>query len=551
LEIIMVWLEIREAQALQEVKSTWSFIREAPDVSNTYRPTFGFRVIKHFTSRHPNGQFLPGMQGVVRNCTGGQAYVEARDLFDAAGNLLKEWIPRSCIEIGTKKYNTWSIDICQVPRISSKLIWKEITLINDPKYKHLALGISTYLQTLAKTKPLSLTDKNLERLGGVDGSKVPWITARVIEGVQQAGLVSVLNNPHFTFDEVFARATINCKDNLAQGVCGIYLRRYIQPNGRDVKKLCSIYVGQSSDFKGRSQWWDAPGPHDEMRDNSDSVIMYAICVVPKIFYDDHKYLIEQLFVSLLETYKEEIVDRGRNVALDDFKDQSHTKNCYDMVNIAAQAAQISGWTGAVLRKSCWQGSYASCDGLNWQSPLAESPAWEASVWIRKDGFMPDMENGGKSVPIANFTRAVPKLMKVINPSIGQASQDRAFVIFHLQSEKKDYQMRISRTLPASTVVDGVDWPAENTFYDLTFEVRTDWKPHPFSWARLPLIGPFMDWDRANSWALSISWKDPSGQNRSKYLHCERPHWKMSETSDGSIQPYAKGIEVSVSRVFLI
>jgi hypothetical protein len=540
----MVWLEIREAKALEHsaIISLWRGVREAPDLSHVRRPTYGFRVTKPFTSKLPNGRFMPGMQGEVLHCSGNQAYVEVRDLFNAAGKPLKDWISRECITIGTKKYGTWMIDICQVPRIPSRLTSNELTLLNDPKRRHLALGVSTFLQTLAKTNPLSLTDENLTRLGGKEGDKVAWITVKVIEGITKAGLVSVLNNPLFTADELVASATLDCADISAHGECGIYLRRYIEPNPGGKKKLCSIYVGQSMNLNQRFQRWQLPGQHDELKENSESVVMYALCVLPKLFYDNHKFILEQLFVSLLETYKEQIVNRTRGVKLDDPKDQSHTKNCYDMLNIATQAAKASGWTGAVLRKSFWEGSYAFCDGLNWQSPIAESPAFEPFVWIRTDSFMPDMENGGKSTPIANFTREVPKQMVIIHASEKQTYQGQSFIVLHIKSELKDYQFRVSRVLPANIKM-GEDWPAEDTYFNVVFEVRTDWKPHPYSWARLPLFGPFEDWNRANSWALSINWTDPSGKLRTKYLHCERPFSTMSDTGNGSIQAYARGIEV--------
>jgi hypothetical protein len=541
----MVWLEKADAQALSGHTNVWNQIRDGRKPSELPRPTFGFRVTKPFTSPKLKSRFLPGMQGQVLHCEGSGAYVQVRDLFDADGQPLKDWISRDFIEIGTTVYGTWEIDVCQVPRTSSKLTPKELDLLNDPSCKHLALAISTFLLTLAKTNPEALTSETLDRLGGPSGSKVPWITARVIEGVKQARLLSVLNNPSFTIKELVEKAVLDCSSSTARSKSGFYLRRYIEPNPGKSKKHCSLYIGQAADLNNRYSTW-VQGGHEELKKRSESITMRAICLVQRVFYDDHKYIVEQLFTSLLQTYQGALFDKTRTVDLGDAQGNYHVKHCYDMNKIATAAAKESGWTGGVLRKSFWEGSFATCAGLNYQTPLAEAPKYEQSVWLRTDGYMPDMENAGKSIPISNFTREVPKKMTVVTPSAKSSSQDKFFIVFSLVSDNKDYAMRISRTLSNDPTKDGMDWPAKDTYYNLTFEVRTDWKPHPFSWARLPLVGPFEDWDRANSWALSANWIDPSGQHRSKYLHCERPHKMMNTDSDGSIQAYARGIEVRVS-----
>jgi hypothetical protein len=164
--------------------------------------------------------------------------------------------------------------------------------------------------------------------------------------------------------------------------------------------------------------------------------------------------------------------------------------------------------------------------------------------------MPDPEELGKSIPISNFTREVPKKMKVIPAGKKSASKGAWFIAFDIQSqEKKDYLFRISRVLPKNFSSSGVEWPIPGSTYNITIEVRTDWKPHPFSWARLPLIGPFKDWDRANSWAIAMHWVDKYDQHQTRYLHCENRYEVLNKTSHGSIQPYARGIEVRESHAF--
>jgi hypothetical protein len=540
----MVWLEKGDGPTLSAPTDLWNMIRDGYPLSNLSRPRVGFQVIQHFIS--PKGiRFLPGMQGQVIKREGNGVYVQVVDLFDADGNFLKAWISEKVVDIGTKLYGTWKIDVCNIPRAPSHLTAAELSLLNDPNSKHLALSISTFLKKLVQTKPECLTDDNFQRLGGATGSKIPYITTIVIKGIQKAGLISVLSNRQFTIQGLETAASLDCTDRAARGESGFYFRRYIEPNTDPEtdrsKKACSFYIGQSHDLNARHHGWLQSG-HEELVQRSDHIAMRALCRVDTAFYQDHKYIVEQIFTSLFQTYKPTLLNR--NVDLNDDSATFHQKNCADMDKIATAAANESGWTGALQRESFWKTSYASCTGLNVQTPMAEAPTHDPSVWLRTDGWMPDIDDPTKSIPVSNFRRDKPKKMTVLSASGSAASQDDYFLIFALQSEiNKDYRMRVTKTLSGGLSADGVEWPAAGSFFTVNFEVRTDWKPHPYSWARLPLVGPFEDWDRANSWAMSINWVDLSGKNRTKYVHCERPLMLMNEQSCGSVQPYARGIEV--------
>lgn len=484
------------------------------------------------------------MQGQVLRCDGPRAYVECRDLFDTDKSPLKVWIHRDFIEIGTKAYGTWSIDKCHIARGVTKLTAQEHAVFEDPKCKHLAHGISTFLRTLAKTNPECLTEDSLSRLGGQSGSKVPWITAQIIGGIDKAGLLSALNKTDFTFTDLVNGATINCQNPQASGRSGIYFRSYSEKIPGEAKPKLSLYFGQSLDLYARQQAWKQGG-HEELIQKSTVTNMFCICLTEHVFYDDHKYIIEQAFASLFQTYKRSLINKADSSSLSDNVESFHVKNCSDMTRIAKEAAKAGGWTGAVQRKSFWSNNYSICDGVNYQSPIAEAPKHEPAVWIRTDGWMPDKEDSTKSIPVANFMREAPKKMTLMPPSTGSASKGDFAILFDLQSENKEYRMRISRTLSMEDLKDGLEWPAHGSYYSVTFEVRTDWKPHPYSWARLPLIGPFEDWDRANCWALNMSWTDLKGTPRTRYIHCERPNAMMNTASAGSVQPYARGIEVSL------
>jgi hypothetical protein len=481
---------------------------------------------------------------------GASVRVQVRDLFEPNGDYLEDWIHEDFIEIGTEPYGTFKMDLCNVPRTPSNFTAEEISQLNDPRRKHLARGISTFLKKLAATKPQCLTEDTYKRLGGASGNKVSWITNMVIKGVEKAGLLKVLNDPKFTIQAIRGNSNLNCHNLAAQGETGFYLRIYSKDNPGRSKKHGSIYVGQAKDLHRRCGDWTRPGQkqHAALIAASDNPIeMRAICRLDLAFYQDHKYIVEQIFTSLFQTYKSGIADETVHPKAG--HDTYHIKAYLEMDKIAIVSARESGWTGALQRDSFWKDSFSVCEGLNYQSPISEAPMYEPGVWLESRGWRQDPENLGKSFPISNFTPQVPKKMTIQTPGARSASQNKSFIIFDLKTDykntKKGYTWRTSRVLPKDFSSDGVNWPIEGSFFTVTFEVRRDWKPHPFSWARLPLIGPFQDWDRANSWAMSISWVDASGKDRLKYLHCENPTNRLNKDSNGSIQPYARGIEVRI------
>jgi hypothetical protein len=103
---------------------------------------------------------------------------------------------------------------------------------------------------MAETQPTGLNLDNLDKLGGKSGSKVVWITARVIEGIEKAGLLKVLNNPRFAVKELLANATLNCSSSV-QYRSGFYFRHYVEPIPGQGKKGCSLYIGQSGNINAR------------------------------------------------------------------------------------------------------------------------------------------------------------------------------------------------------------------------------------------------------------------------------------------------------------
>ncbi|KAF2869182.1 hypothetical protein BDV95DRAFT_596840 [Massariosphaeria phaeospora] len=509
------------------------------------RPTFGLRVIKAYQSRIHHRQFLPGMQGLVLGARDDHRYVRVADLFNDNGQPLEDYIRRDHIEIGTKPYGTWQLQLRPIPRAITKLTPNELKLLDNPRYRHLALAISTFLQTLIEAQPDFVPPAIFAALGGERGTNIPWITSTIVQGVERAGLIRTMNNPHFTIKDLYDNATFDCYLQQGRDHGGFYFRRFTLPNPGQLKKHSRLYVGQAKNFENRALRYTLPysGFHGEIIQQSDSIDMRALCLLDKVVYSELRYIVEQVFTSLLETYQSSLRERGIDV--DDGQGSFHVRNCLELEQIAKEAAKMSGWTGAVRRRSFWDGQFASCDGVNYKSPVTESQQYGSVQWLRTDGFQPDPDAPSNAVPISNFLCARPRRATLVDYVDQQRNDCKVLVIFALGTGNKGSgtHFRMVKAFTDASGFDGISWPVEGTFYSVTFEVRRDWKPHPYSWARLPLLGPFEDWDRANSWALLIEWTDSTGQHRSRYHQCERTWNLLDYKSSGSMQGYARGIEM--------
>ncbi|KAF2787293.1 hypothetical protein K505DRAFT_343060 [Melanomma pulvis-pyrius CBS 109.77] len=143
---------------------------------------------------------------------------------------------------------------------------------------------------------------NLDRLGGERGTRVPWMTTIIVESVKTPGLLRTLNDPRFTIEDLVDNAIFNCASHQNRDKPGFYFRRYIEPNPGQPKKGCILYIGQSVDLEGRHRSSTSSWKHGELTASPESIDMRAICIVPLVFYHEHKFIVEQLFSSLFQTY---------------------------------------------------------------------------------------------------------------------------------------------------------------------------------------------------------------------------------------------------------
>ena len=573
----MVWLEsahIAEAFSNPVTKAFFTGTRDGLDPMKFKRPKFGFRIKE--PGRGPHGpEWKLGMQGTVLYCDRGMSYVESLDARTDPDDSrpIQAWIPSSKIEVSNQPYFLWKVDVSSVPRAAGKLTQNEREYLNGEAYRYLATAIGAFLKTLAQNKPQCLSDEDFTTLGNTQASRFPYITSMVIRGINRAGLVSTLNRRDFTINDIITNSKIDCTERRDRRICGWYMRAYVTKKPRG--DILDFYIGQSADLERRGASYTGSNYHNALIKKSNFIAMRAICVVEKDFYDRHKFIVEQTFVSLFQSYRDSLKLRQEseddNVYIENeekdeeeeeeaeeggmkhdhrLREVHHLKNFLELDAIAKAAAKISQWTGAVDRKS-FAPNAVSCHGVNHQSPLVESSVLAISPYLRTDSWMPDPDNNGTAVPVANFLRATPKRATlVVDISKKDTKVLEIFTLLRAEtSTEAKFHLHISKTLTkdeATTNFNDISYPKEGRFFDITFEVRLDWKPHPYSWARLPLVGCFDDWDRANSWALKIGWIDSLGTHRTRYIQSVLNFAPVAdlEKANGAIHGYARGIEVS-------
>jgi hypothetical protein len=282
-----LFLEQKDVEALSYwSKNTWRGIRDGvKSQSDLTRPRFGFRVIKPF-KLDGKSQRLPDMQGVILGCKDEFAYIQTGDLFTTDREPLKDYIHKNAIERGFKHYGSWQVDASFIPRSVSKLSPAELKHFQDPGSKHLASAVMAFLKTLAVNNPTALSKDNLDHLGGESGTNVAFLTSKIVEGVKNAGLLSTLNNPHFTIDGLINNATFDCHSYQDRDKAGIYIRTYHMSISGQSTKHCILYVGQSGDLETRAKYWKKQTAHELVAD-AESVEMHAICLMPKEIYYEY------------------------------------------------------------------------------------------------------------------------------------------------------------------------------------------------------------------------------------------------------------------------
>ncbi|KAG9197184.1 hypothetical protein G6514_002207 [Epicoccum nigrum] len=490
---------------------------------------------------------LPGMQGYVTRHLGTLVEVVVLN-WSYNGEIIQTVLP------------VWGLKFGDVKRPDKEqwVVNYKYEFLTESNLSDLGLG------TIRGPSPgLELSLASFLRLCGKSGSK--WIpddfhalTKKYSLGAMTKILMralgkaaTVLDKSDFTIEDL-KRETRRIRDRKGDKNNVRFIVYWIWYEEED--GTTHLYVGKAIDVDNRLQSYAQslkPGNsnyslyHSQLRLKAKSRHMGVLFDLETADrYAEFAGIAEQVGVSFLETYRPALEALSKKVnsiemicewgdgsegtqSANAIKSRQRAENIEHHLTfkaIAKEAFTQSGYVGAVNRPN-----FGVSKGVNWNSPLPEastSTSFTQALWLQSEVFYLDPDSL-TSYKIVSLAKSKKQVSHWISHDAGTGSKKYPTLIqtWYVGSDQKGTTnplLRIQNTLTVTegddgTTVDDTQWPPEGTPVYTRFEVRLDWKAHPNSWARLPDVGPFGDWERANGWAFSIDWKDQSGKPWSRYL----------------------------------
>lgn len=407
----------------------------------------------------------------------------------------------------------------------------------------LGKSVTLLVQNILDSDPWFIAPADMESLRNIDNARS--IANAVIQGFQKAGLYQTLTkvdengSPSFTINDLRNNAqTID--DAFPNETSGLYFRYY--ETGAEVDWWSPhtkyLYVGQGIDLKACEEQYcsdssssKTQGRHSALVRQAKLCEMRVLCVLPNDV--GVLRLAEQILICLFQTYRHEMFDntqrsQGAKDLVDGIEKGDHievVRHAHYFDCLMNKVGEITGWTGAVKRSD-----FGLSRGANRTSPLGEKEFPSQSLYLRSEYWVMD-ETTDEPIVICSFRRG---RMALFHSQVNETSGASCFSI----------QLSAYPPLVLSAACDAKLLPPEGTPYQVVIEVRNDWSPHPRSYARLAQIGPYENWDRANSFAVCIQWEStPGGKFQTLYLEHGAPNERLHADKPGSFSGYATGIRV--------
>ena len=433
-------------------------------------------------------------------------------------------VPRNILKGGPVQWNTWTVQGHGIDFMNAPRNTKDIDM-----NKQFPRAVRAFLAALEDSK--FSTIESCRKIIGEKGEKIDGVTERIMAGVKDAGLLDILNTPTFTVQDIEQNAALVIGINAKSQRSGIYLRIYTTTTGQVY--VIQTYVGKTKNFSARySSVSSAAGEKHEPKhwklhhSQNVTAVWVALCILDGM-PDAFLHMTEQVFVSLLETYRSDIIAPGKT-SIDKPYLSGFIANASYMSAVAQVARQTSAWPGAAASRPQ---RYGASKGMNLQSPIFEMNM-DRIHFIRQDSYH-QLPSTKDVLQIANFRRAVPRKANWNHLAKSKDMQ----IIAWLNITWTDSDLKTNKWAPVSTETDemvtkGVDVPSRDTLYATVFEVRLDGKPHPMSYMQGPKIPVFVNSDISDSWALRIEWNDPNGVFRSRYIQPTGTHFNYNLPNAG-------------------
>jgi hypothetical protein len=504
---------------------------------HTNQPTqFGFKFIRDFEIPEARARFIRGMTGQLLEVRNGKAKIHIQGVTEYwhKGNWVKNiWVDTSNIERG----EVWKDSIRD---------WKVImNLTGSPINTHMSSAATdTHTSTIGKTifllldafhtSPAPFMGTKLRDFLVRKKYDIGHITTRIVQGMKDANVYDTFNRRNFSVHDIITSATHKI-DNSYNGSSGVYLRYHKSASSIKFWKpdTTYAYVGKSVDFRKRYMGHTfSTTKYGELTRNSSSLTMLALCTMDEQDNVDLSYLVEQIFVCLLQSWREDL-----NTGSADVQSESPIEHI-DAIEATLYFKQISravfartGYPGAIVRPG-FQVSY----GANYSMPLKEWAKFnESTLFIRHDTCFKNRQNG-EIMPMAIFRKVTPKRTHY------RYRDNSAMMTVFMKLHEGSLAFSLAHI---DKTGDGTTAPLQDDPFHVVFEIRKDGGPHPQAWSRLPDIGGYVFSEQGRSMAVRMEWEHPakSGMWRSIYLQSPKTMMFMDKTVPGSHVNLSKTISM--------
>ncbi|KAG9512600.1 hypothetical protein KCU93_g10300, partial [Aureobasidium melanogenum] len=380
----------------------------------------------------------------------------------------------------------------------------------------------------------------------------PLVLAKTIRGIIQRTNPNLMNlldsgKPFTVQDLRLACPVLNDIHTLG----GIYLRYYATNKGDK-----AIYIGQSVNMRRRQ------GDHElNIKNPNKKAYHYRLArgattrEARMMCRTDDRILldiIEQLMISLLESYAPFVKNKSRDsvefkletdiIANDPTQGPFQIQKTEEFAekDFTLQSRMLFEVFNRVKHRTKWPGCCDSKDfgarGLNHQSPLVTFARAEQMFWTKM------------VLPEAGLTqyRRPPIKVAAHNNAAGQPQHDVP-VVNNASTHRIIVSGLSDEEIFAKASELSLQWGADEVGppvgVDATVcvEIMHNGAYHPNNWAGLPTVGPWKNWNRANSLAIRLEWA-VGGQHYVCYFRSFIQHDIIQDRNKrntvGAFRPYA-------------
>ena len=441
-------------------------------------------------------------------------------------NRGKPWtlaVPRNICVFSTRKFGDYLLKLPKVPLTQ---------IVSSSDDSRLRKAIDGILQAMRyNIRHLQFLPRSLKQ-ALADQQCLDNIVNSIYDAVPDS-VKNVLNQADFTIMDLAGA--------LESGIdgSGIYVRIYSDWKGLMRGEKPAPYVGKTKTFQTRHK--------QHLRDTQTKLtsnhyryakLANAVAVGPLVITNDQtlKAIAEQIFVMLFFAYCQEVLNYqpSGEFGLDDdlpipqaaaekmAKHSIERDQAVLLTDIAKASFRQTGWHVG----TDWE-AWGGRKGLNWASPISDYQSGEKIIWTKISY---------PQLPFDIYRRQTANVLE---------STD-SYKVFLLN---EPFNKITTKTQSAGHFAPVIGRPDESlcvgTRVYASIEIMRNGKPHPRNWSRLPLCGPFEDWDQALSWAIKLEWQlKDSGKWRQQYLSTNHVFKSRKDFPEpGVFNSYLQGIAV--------